>query len=184
MFKLNRRTVAAAVTAAAAVAGSASLAATTASAATGQPAAASAPVLIPRCTADDVAVWLNSSSAERSGGTINYHLDFTNTSSRYCHLYSWPGVAAMSSADKQLGPAAERNSSVAATYVNIAPGATAHAQFGYATGLVTKACKPVLATHLNVFPPDDSGSRAAFFAASACTKSVKDLVIGRVQSGT
>ena len=175
MLKLNRRSVAA-VVAAAAVAGSVSWAATSASAATA--------TLIPRCASGDVAVWLNAASADKSGATVNYHLEFTNTASRYCHLYSWPGVAALSSADKQLGPAADRDGSVPATYVNIAPGATAHAQFGYVTGLVTKSCEPALATHLNVFPPDDNGSRAAFFSAPVCTKGVKDLVIGRVQSGT
>jgi hypothetical protein len=184
MFKLNRRTVAVAVAAAAVVAGSASYAATSASAATGQPAAKSTSNLISRCSSADLAVWLNAASAARSGNTVYYHLEFTNTSDQTCHLYSWPGVSAVSSAGQQLGPAAVRNGTVPATYVNIAPGATAHAVFGYVTGLVTKACEPVLATHLNVFPPDDTGSRAAFFAASACTDGAKDLVIHRVQSGT
>jgi hypothetical protein len=183
MFKLSRRTTAVAVTATALAAGGVSWAATSADAATSHPAAASASGLVPRCTPSDLAVWVNANSADGAAGTIWYHLEFTNTSHSMCHLYSWPGVSALSSGGQQLGPAAVRTGSVPATYVNIPAGGTAHSVFGYVDAQISKSCKPALATHLKVFPPDDTTAKDAFFAAAACTKNVKDLVVWRVQPG-
>jgi hypothetical protein len=183
MFKLSRRTAAAALTATALAVAGASWAASSADAATTHPAAASAPGYIPRCTPGDLAVWVNANSADGAAGTIWYHLEFTNTSRSMCHLYSWPGVSALSAGGQQLGPAAVHSGSVPATYVNIPAGSTAHSVFGYVDAQISKSCKPALATHLKVFPPDDITAKDAFFGAGVCTKNVKDLVVWRVQPG-
>jgi Protein of unknown function (DUF4232) len=181
MFRLSRRTVAVAAAVAALGAGSATWATTSASASTGHPAAQAA--IIPRCTAGDLAVWVNANSADGAAGTIYYHLDYTNISNVECHLYSWPGVSAVNAAGRQLGPAAIRTGTVPARYVNIPRGATAHSVLGYVDVQVSKACKPALATHLRVYPPNDTGARDAFFPVSVCTTNTPDLVVWRVQPG-
>jgi hypothetical protein len=194
--RLSRRSVAAAVAGTAAVAalgaGSVTWAATAASAATGHPVAQAASAarasktmlrIIPRCTAGDLAVWVNANSADGAAGTIYYHLDYTNISGHMCHLYSWPGVSAVNSAGKVLGAPAARTGGAPAVYVNIPAGGTAHSVFGYVDVQISKACKPAMATHLQVYPPNDRGTRDAFFAASVCTDKTKDLVVWRVQPG-
>jgi Protein of unknown function (DUF4232) len=181
--RLSRRTAAAAAAVVALGAGSAAVAATSASAATGHPAATTRLGIIPRCTPGDLAVWVNANSADGTAGTTYYHLDYTNISRGWCHLYSWPGVTAANAAGKQLGAAAVRSGIAPAAYVNIAPGGTAHSILGYVDVQISKACKPALATHLKVYPPDDSAARDAFFAASVCTDKTKDLVVWRVQPG-
>jgi hypothetical protein len=194
--RLSRRSVAAAVAGTAAVAalgaGAVTWAATSASAATGHPVAKAASAagasktvlgIIPRCTPGDLAVWVNANSADGAAGTIYYHLDYTNISRHMCHLYSWPGVSAVNAAGKELGAAAVRAGSAPAVYVNIPAGGTAHSIFGYVDVQVSKACKPAMATHLRVYPPNDSAARDAFFAASVCTNKAKDLLVWRVQPG-
>jgi hypothetical protein len=186
MIKVTRRAVATAAAVLALGAASATWAATSASAAPAQPAAraaTSAPGVIPRCTASDLAVWVNADSADGAAGTIYYHLDYTNISGATCHLYSWPGVTARNLAGKQLGVAAVRTGGAPATYVNIPPDGTAHSVLGYVDVQVAAACKPVTATSLKVYPPDDTAARWAFFPLPACTTKTLYLVVWRVQPG-
>jgi hypothetical protein len=186
MIKVTRRIVATAAAVLALGAGSATWAATSASAASTRPAAqaaAAAAAIIPRCTPGDLAVWVNADSANGAAGTIYYHLDFTNISAITCHLYSWPGVTARNQAGAQLGVPAIRTGGIPATYVNIAPGGTVHSVLGYVDVQVSKACKPVTATALKVYPPDDAGARWAFFPLPTCTTKTPNLVVWRVQPG-
>lgn len=186
MIKVTRRTVATAAAVAALTAGSVTWAAASASAAPARPAAqavTAATAVIPRCAAADLAVWVNANSANGAAGTIYYHLDFTNISGITCHLYSWPGVTARNKAGAQLGVPAVHTGAIPATYVNIPPGGTAHSILGYVDVQVSKACKPVTATSLKVFPPDDAAARNAFFPVPTCTTKTPDLVVWRVQPG-
>jgi hypothetical protein len=84
---------------------------------------------------------------------------------------------------KQLGVAAIRRSDVAARYINIPPGGTAHSYLGYVDVQVTPECKPATAMYLKVYPPDDTGARNAFFPLKACTNNTFYLTIGRVRAG-
>jgi len=186
MIKLSRRGVAAAAALLAAGTGSLTWAATTASAATASPAARTASATsgyIPRCAPANLAVWVNADTADGAAGTIYYHLEYTNTSGATCHLYSWPGVSAVNSAKQQLGAAAQHTGGASASYVNIPAGGTAHSLLGYVDVQVTPACKPVTATFLKVYPPDDKSARYAFFPERVCTTKTADLVVGRVQPG-
>ncbi|HVT67327.1 MAG TPA: DUF4232 domain-containing protein [Trebonia sp.] len=184
MIKPSRRGVAAAAAVLAVGAGSATWAATSASAAPARPAANAAAAYIPRCTPADLAVWVNTASASGTAGTTYYHLEYTNISGATCHLYSWPGVSAVDSAGKQLGPAAVRDGSAPAVYVNIAPGGTAHSVLGYVDAAVSAGCDPATSAELKVYPPDDSAARYAFFTRSVCsTGTVPDLTVWRVQPG-
>jgi hypothetical protein len=186
MIKVTRRAVATAAAVLALGAASVTWAATSASAAPTQVATragTSVTAIIPRCTAGDLAVWVNADSADGAAGTIYYHLDFTNISGATCHLYSWPGVTARNKAGKQLGVPAVRTSAIPATYVNIPPDGTAHSVLGYVDVQVSKSCKPVTATSVKVFPPDDAGAQWAYFPVSACTTKTPYLTISRVLAG-
>jgi hypothetical protein len=182
MTKFSRRAVATAATVLAVGTGTVTWAATSASAA---PAGQAAPSgVIPRCAPDQLYVWVSPDSGSGAAGTIHYNLDFTNRSHSWCHLYAWPGVSATNADGHQLGAGAVRNPDVPARYINIAPnGGTAHSDLGYVDVQVSPQCHPVTATFLKVYPPDDRGSRNAFFPLPACTDGTKYLTIGRVQPG-
>src|ERR1700761_2624966 len=99
MKKVNRRVAASAAAGLALGLGSASSAASSASASPAGKTASS--LIIPRCTASELAVWVNANSADGTAGTTFYHLDFTNISGKTCHLYSYPGVTAVNREGKQ-----------------------------------------------------------------------------------
>jgi hypothetical protein len=181
MTKPSRRAVATAAAVLAIGAGTATWAATTASAAPVKPTAPS--TAIPRCRPDQLLVWVSPDTANGTAGTTYFHLDFTNISDAVCHLYSWPGVAATDRYGRQLGVPAIRNPDVPATYVNILPHGTAHANLGYVDVQVSPGCRPETATFLRVYPPDDTVPRNAFFPLQVCTDHTNDLTIGRVQPG-
>jgi hypothetical protein len=180
MIKVTRRTAAAAT---AVVALGTGLAVPAAVSPTAKATTAAGTSYIPRCSPSQLAVWVKVDEADGTAGTIYYHLDYTNISGTTCHLYSWPGVSATSITGKQLGVPAIRTGIVPATYVNIAPNATAHSVLGYVDVQVSKACKPATATFLKVYPPDASAARHAFFALPVCTDKTPDLIVWRVQAG-
>jgi hypothetical protein len=94
-------------------------------------------------------------------------------------------VTAVNGNRAQLGDAAARNGTMPASYVNIAPGATAHAVLRYVDVVATSpACRATPAALLRVFPPGDTGARYAFFDLPSCTVRGQDyLQIERVQPG-
>jgi Protein of unknown function (DUF4232) len=145
--------------------------------------ASAASAATPRCTAGNLAVWVNADTESGAAGTIFYKLDFTNISGHTCHLFGYPGVSATNFNGKQLGAPARRNSGVPATTVNIPPGGTAHATLGYVDVQVNPTCHPARADLLKVFPPNDTGARHAFFDLPVCTTNRIDLTIRRVQPG-
>lgn len=145
--------------------------------------ASAASAVTPRCTAGNLAVWVNADSENGTAGTTFYHLDFTNISGRTCHLIGYPGVSATNFNGKQLGPAARRDSGVPATNVNIVPGGTAHATLGYVDVQVDPTCHPARADVLKVFAPNTVVARHAFFGLPVCTTNRIDLTIRRVQPG-
>ena len=177
MKKSVRRLAAAGVAVAALGAGSAVWA-------TSSSASAATSNVISKCGAGQLAVWVNAQSENGAAGSEFMNLDFTNTSGTTCNLFGYPGVSAVNANGTQLGSAAARNAAIPARFVNIGPGATAHAVLRYVDVQVTPSCKPQNATFLKVFPPSDTGSRLAFFDLSSCTKAgVGYLQIERVQPG-
>jgi hypothetical protein len=174
MITRVRRTAAVATAALALGIGSAAWATTSASASS---------AVTPRCSAGNLAVWVNADSEDGALGTIFYHLDFTNISGHTCHLFGYPGVSATTSAGIQLGVPASRDSAVPATTVNIPPGGTAHSVLRYVDALVDPTCHPKTAFFLKVFPPNDTAARHAFFPLPVCTNKTIDLIIRRVQPG-
>ena len=94
-------------------------------------------------------------------------------------------MSAVNANGAQLGDAAARNSAVPASYVNIAPGASAHAVLRYVDVVATSPeCRATPAAFLRVFPPGDTGARYAFFSLPSCTATGQGyLQIERVQPG-
>ena len=176
MAKPSRRTLTATAAALAIGAGSLTWAVTSAS-------AASAASAIPRCQASQLYAWVSPDSGNGAAGTIYYHLDLTNVSGSTCNLIGYPGVSAVNSAGKQLGATARRNAVAPARYINIAPNGTAHAILGYVDAQVGSGCPKATATFLKVYPPNDTGSRLAWFPLQVCTNKAVDLTIEVVQAG-
>jgi len=176
MIKETRRKVAAVVAALGIGVGGAVWATSAASAA---PSAAT-----PKCTPGNLAVWVNVQTGDGAAGTVRYHLDFTNMSSHTCHLLGYPGVSALNVAGRQMGSPASRDPAVSANVINIAPGRTAHAVFGWVDAAISPGCHPATASTLRVIPPNDFGSLVTFFDQQVCTtKSPVDLTIRRMQPG-
>ena len=176
MIKETRRKVAAVVAALGIGVGGAVWATSAASAA---PSAAT-----PKCTPGNLAVWVNVQTGDGAAGTVRYHLDFTNMSGHTCHLFGYPGVSALNASGGQLGSPASRDPGAPAIAVNIAPGGTAHAVFGWVDAALEPSCHPVLARMLRVFPPNDTGALQTFFDVPVCsTKFPVDLTIRRMQPG-
>ena len=149
-------------------------------------AASAAPAAITECKSGQLAVWVSPELGNGAAGSIFYPLEFTNTSGRTCFLVGYPGVSAVNANGRQLGSAATRDNSVPKKFINVAPGATAHATLRYVDVQVDKSagCKEATSTFLNVFPPDQRSSRHAFFSVPACTvKGRIYLTISRISSG-
>jgi len=176
MVNRFRRTAAAAAAVVALGGGGVAWAASSAS-------AAAAPAAIGRCTANNLAVWVNADSADGTAGTTFYHLDFTNIGRSTCFLDGWPGVSATTLGGTQLGPAAARQLGVPAKTIDIPAGRTAHAVLGYVDIQVDPTCKPANAAFLKVYPPNSVAAKRAFFPLSVCRTNRVDLNVRRVQAG-
>ena len=153
-------------------------------AATSASATASAP--IPECTTGNLAVWVSPDRGNGAAGSIYYPLDFTNVSNHTCYLVGWPGVSATNLNGKQLGSAADRDSTAPRQIVNVPPGRTAHAVLRWTDVLLypSAVCKPTAAALLKIYPPDQTSARRAFFSLPVCTVPGRIyLRIWRIQPG-
>jgi Protein of unknown function (DUF4232) len=162
--------------------GSAAWATTSASAAPAAPSAA-----VPRCTAADLAVWVNEEAVNGAAGTAYYPLEFTNTSGHACATGGYPGVSATDASGHQLGDAAARDPVYPSRMVVIPAGGTAHALLGYGDVEVsTSGCKPRAAAQLKVYPPNSFTAIKTFFDLPACTVGGSHvyLRIAVIQPGT
>ena len=129
-------------------------------------------VVIPRCAAADLGVWVAIDQGNGAAGTIYYPLEFTNLSHHTCYLFGYPGVSALDRNGNQLGSPANRGSMAGARIVNLAPGATAHTLLGYHDVVVgaEPACGPVkLAVDLRVYPPGQRSATDAAFPFDVCS---------------
>jgi hypothetical protein len=162
--RLRRTTVAAACALTLAAAG-------TAWAAESAAASSAAPAAAPACSSSSLSVWVDASQSDAGAGTFAFPLEFTNISGKACTLFGYPGVSAINGSGKQLGNAASRDSLFAAKTVTIPAGGTAHADLFYSNGEVTTApgCKPVTATLIKVYPPNQKAAKNGFFDLRVCS---------------
>lgn len=86
-------------------------------------------------------------------GQENFPVVLTNTSSRTCTLYGYPGTAFVDASGRQLGPDPQRSSGDAQT-VRLAPGRSAWAGLSFANPEVSGAGTATPAA-LVVTPPDE-----------------------------
>ncbi len=171
MFKGSRRTIAAIAAAVGLGIGSAVWATSAASAAPSAAAGSAAAAAVPECTSADLAVWVDATIGNAAAGSVYLPLEFTNISSHTCFLVGWPGVFATNMQGKVLGSGAAREPTPARTFVDVAPGGTAHAILRYVDVQIdhTAACKETPASLLSVYPPDQTAARIAFFSLPVCT---------------
>jgi hypothetical protein len=121
------------------------------------------------CTTSGLVVWLGLGEGGAAAGSTYYPLEFTNVSSRRCRLFGFPGVSAV--ADHQLGSPAQRNRARPTSTVNLLPGATAHTilQIVEVGNFPATKCKPVDASGLRIYPPNQRSAAEISFSFRACS---------------
>ncbi|MFD9000073.1 DUF4232 domain-containing protein [Streptomyces sp. NPDC059582] len=87
-------------------------------------------------------------------GQENFPIVLTNTSSRTCTLYGFPGAAFVDGAGRQVGPDPKRESGSSPTTVTLAPGRSAWAGLTFANPEVSEA-STATPSSLIVTPPDE-----------------------------
>jgi hypothetical protein len=148
---------------------------------------ASATTAQTRCHTADLRVTATDDPAGDGAGHLGILLVFTNTSTRTCTMYGYPGVSFVTAENgQQVNDPAQRDSSGGApTLVTLAPTASAHASLRLAQpGNFGPACQPVNVAGFRVYPPDET---AALFASSpqqACSaKGIAVPTLRPVQGG-
>jgi hypothetical protein len=119
-------------------------------------------------------------------GTDFTVLDFANSGTSTCTLFGFPGVSLTNSSGTQIGAAATRNPSKAATVITLAPGAKANATLGVANAenYPAAACKPTAAAQLKIYPPNQTQPVELPFTATGCAvSSTHQLSVTAVTAG-
>lgn len=125
------------------------LAGTAAGTAWGTTAAEQASGNLRTCAVSDL--YLSMGRKEGAAGSLYWPIRFTNTSGTSCALRGYPGVSAVDTAHRQIGPAAGRTGQPYAT-VTLAPGRSASAVIRTTNGPVGGPCLTT-GTLLRVYPP-------------------------------
>ncbi|MFI7010032.1 DUF4232 domain-containing protein [Streptomyces sp. NPDC050145] len=115
------------------------------------PAAAAAPTSgSPRtCALSDL--YLSMGRKEGAAGSLYWTVRFTNTSTTSCSLRGYPGVSALDTAHRQIGPAAHHTGEHYST-VRLAPAHSASAVIRTTNGPLGGPCLPT-GTYLRIYPP-------------------------------
>jgi hypothetical protein len=121
------------------------------------------------CSTSSLAVWLGLGEGGAAAGSTYYPLELTNVSSRRCRLFGFPGVSAVG--EHQLGAAAARDRSRPARSITLLPGTTAHTVLRIAdvANFPATRCRPVDASGLRVYPPDQRAAAEIPFSFRACS---------------
>lgn len=90
-------------------------------------------------------------------GQRNHPVVLTNTSSRTCTVYGYPGAAFVDAGGRQVGPDPRRARGFTPTSVRLAPGATAWAGLSYSAP-ETSGARTTTPAALLVTPPDERAS--------------------------
>jgi hypothetical protein len=125
--------------------------------------------------------------AQGYAGGADYVIDFTNQSGAACTMYGYPGVSLVSGPPyAQIGLAAQRDSTAPVKLVTLIPGAMATAQLQVvdAHNFSPQICRPVSATHLRVYPPNQTAPVYLASTSFGCAERVQTLFIGAVQASS
>jgi Protein of unknown function (DUF4232) len=143
-----------------------------------------APAGAAACSSSNLRISLGNGGA--GAGTDFTVIDFTNSGGAPCTLYGFPGVSLTNSSGAQIGAAATRNPSKAATLVTLAPGAKASAELGVANAenYPAAACKPTTSAQMKVFPPNQTQAIEVAFTTMGCAvSSTHQLSVTAVSAG-
>jgi len=145
---------------------------TAALATTGRAAApAAAP---PKCATTALRAWMPAGPGSGYAGGAVYELEISNTSSRACTIYGFPGVSALGPNGRQLGSPAQWDHADATRLVTLASGGTAHVVLRIVDvgnfGNPNQPCDPANAVALRIYPPNDRTSTELPFSFRACSK--------------
>jgi hypothetical protein len=123
----------------------------------------------PDCATSRLVVWLDTAEGGGAAGTSYHRLTFTNLGPA-CHLAGYPGVSAVDLAGRRIGRAAARERVTPARTVVLKRGASAVATLGIGTAAnyPARACRPVTAAGLRVYPPNRRASKIVPFPFPAC----------------
>jgi hypothetical protein len=123
----------------------------------------------PKCTSNQLRVWLGI-PGDGSAGATTFQLQLSDVSSRDCTVFGFPGVSAFGGRG-QLGSAAGRSGG-GSRLITLHTGATVHVELSIADvgNFTGSACRPVTAEGLQVFPPNDTVSQRVPFSFRACSK--------------
>jgi hypothetical protein len=114
------------------------------------------------CVTADLSASLAGSVGGGAAGTQYYDLILTNTSSRTCLLYAFPGVALLGTQGNLLGTAQRVNldGTSAASQVSLAPGQSGYFALGVpnAGNFPAGTCTSGVAS-LQIYPPDQTIAR-------------------------
>jgi Protein of unknown function (DUF4232) len=125
------------------------------------------------CRSASLVMTIDLSRANGAAGSTYYPLNFTNSSTKACEMYGYPGVSfvtAGSSAGKQIGAPAMPSTAFTKLGVLLAPGGSAHAwlKVTVASNFPASACNPVTADWLRVYPPEETVAGYVSQTFSAC----------------
>jgi hypothetical protein len=156
---------------------------------TASPMATSSPSLAgaAACATSALHVVVPSSGGGAAAGSTYFPIQFSNTSSSPCTLYGYPGVSFVGAVGgSQIGAAATRNPTLAATLVTLSPGQTVHAtlQVVNAQNYPPGDCGLVTAHWLKVYPPNQTAPLYVSFTAQTCSKPKTILSVQTVQTGS
>jgi hypothetical protein len=124
-----------------------------------------------RCIAAQLQI--NVSPGTNAAGHIGLIIVFTNTSTRACTMYGYPGVSFVTGpTGSQINEPAQRSPAQGSpTLVPLPPGGKAHASLLLVNvaNYPTNTCKPVQAAGLRVYPPDDTTALYTSSPQQICT---------------
>ncbi|MFF5011980.1 DUF4232 domain-containing protein [Streptomyces sp. NPDC001165] len=111
--------------------------------------AAQASAGVRTCSTSDL--YLSMGRKEGAAGSLYWTIRFTNTSTTKCALRGFPGVSALDTAHRQIGPAATRTGESYST-VTLAPAHAGFAVIRTTNGPVGGPCLRT-GTYLRIYPP-------------------------------
>jgi hypothetical protein len=139
-----------------------------------------------RCHTNDLGV--KPGTGEAAAGTQYVPLVLTNTSSRTCTLYGYPGVSWVAGDQgSQVGDAFQRGGVDKKATVTLDPGQAAHAtlQMPNPGNYDEARCKPVSVRGLRVYPPDETAAVFVALPSKECSaKGVNVDTVWAISSGT
>jgi hypothetical protein len=139
-----------------------------------------------RCHTSGLA--LKPGEEEGAAGTEYLALVFTNTSSRTCTLYGYPGVSWVAGDQgTQVGDPFQRGGTDKRATVTLTPGQAAHAnlQMPNAGNYDDAKCMPVSVRGLRVYPPDETVAVFVRLPSKQCSaKGVNIDTVWAISAGT